>query len=158
VLDLAPVTVRDPGVPELIDALTAELAHGGYADDETFGYSLDQLEGSGVHLVGAALDGALVGVGGVEIQDDPVGRVAELKRFYVVPAHRGQGIADAVIEALVEHARAHGATAVRLETGDKQHAAMRFYARHGFAVVPRFGPYVDSATSVCMQRDLYPSS
>jgi putative acetyltransferase len=157
VLDLAPVTVRDPGVPELIDALTVELADGGYSDDETFGYSLDQLEESGVHLVGASLDGTLVGVGGVEIQDDPSGRVAELKRFYVAPGHRGRGVADAVIEALVEHARAHGATTVRLETGDRQHAAMRFYARHGFVVVPRFGPYVDSATSVCMQRDLDPS-
>jgi putative acetyltransferase len=31
---------------------------------------------------------------------------------------------------------------------------MAFYRRHGFAEVPRFGPYVDSATSVCMQRDL----
>jgi putative acetyltransferase len=157
-LDLAAVTVRDPEVPGLIDALTVELADGGYSDEETFGYSLDQLEESGVHLVGARSEGRLVGLGGVEVQDDGVaGRVAELKRFYVTPAHRGQGVADAVIEALVEHARAHGATTVRLETGDKQHAAMRFYARHGFAVVPRFGPYVDSATSVCMQRDLDPS-
>lgn len=150
-LDLAPVTVRDPGVAGLIDALTVELADGGYSDEETFGYSLDQLEESGVHLVGASLAGRLVGVGGVEVQE---GGFAELKRFYVDPALRGQGVADALIEALVEHARTRGATTVRLETGDKQHAAMRFYARHGFEVVPRFGPYVDSATSVCMQRDV----
>lgn len=150
-LDLAPVTVRDPGVAGLIDALTVELADGGYSDEETFGYSLDQLEESGVHLVGASLAGRLVGVGGVEIQERGF---AELKRFYVDPALRGQGVADALIEALVEHARTRGATTVRLETGDKQHAAMRFYARHGFEVVPRFGPYVDSATSVCMQRDV----
>jgi putative acetyltransferase len=157
-LDLAPVTVRDAGVPELIEALTVELADGGYSDEETFGYSLDQLEESGVHLVGARSGGRLVGLGGVEVQDHGVaGRIAELKRFYVAPAHRGQGVADAVLEALVEHARAHGSTTVRLETGDKQHAAMKFYARHGFEVVPRFGPYVDSATSVCMQRDLDPS-
>ena len=127
----------------------------GYTDEESFGYSIDQLEASGVHLVGARSAGRLVGIGGVEIEDDPaVGRAAELKRFYVDPGHRGQGVADAVIEALVEHARTHGATVVRLETGDKQHAAIRFYARHGFEVVPRFGPYVDSATSVCMQRSL----
>lgn len=150
-LDLAPVTVRDPDVADLIDALTVELAGGGYSDEETFGYSLDQLEESGVHLVGASLAGRLVGVGGVEIQERGF---AELKRFYVDPALRGQGVADALIEALVEHARTRGATKVRLETGDKQHAAMRFYARHGFEVVPRFGPYVDSATSVCMQRDV----
>jgi putative acetyltransferase len=151
VVDVNPVTVRDPGVPDLIDALTVELARSGYSDEETFGYSLDQLEASGVHLVGASLDGSLVGIGGVELQD---GGFAELKRFYVDPPHRGSGVADAVIEALVEHARSAGATTLRLETGDKQHAAMRFYARHGFEVVDRFGPYVDSATSVCMQRQL----
>ncbi len=148
-LDLAPVTTREPAVAALIDALTVELAGSGYTDEETFGYSLDQLEASGVHLVGASLDGTLVGIGGVEIQG---GGFAELKRFYVDPARRGQGVADALIEALLQHARERGATTVRLETGDKQHAAMRFYARHGFEVVPRFGPYVDSATSVCMSR------
>ena len=154
-LDLVTVTVRDPGVADLIDALTVELTDGGYSDEETFGYSLDQLEKSGVHLVGVRSEGRLVGIGGVEVQDWPgTGRVAELKRFYVDPALRGQGVADALIEALVEHARTRGATTVRLETGDKQHAAMRFYARHGFEVVPRFGPYVDSATSVCLQRAL----
>jgi putative acetyltransferase len=151
VVAVAPVTVRDPAVARLIDALTDELADSGYSDEETFGYSLDQLEASGVHLVGASVDGTLAGIGGVEIQH---GGFAELKRFYVDPALRGAGVADAVIEALVEHARAAGATTVRLETGDKQHAAMRFYARHGFEVVDRFGPYVDSATSVCMQREL----
>ena len=151
VLALSPVTVRDPGVADLIHALTVELADGGYTDEETFGYSAEQLEASGVHLVGASVDGRLVGIGGVEVQD---GGFAELKRFYVEPAHRGQGVADAVIEALAEHARARGAARLRLETGDKQHAAMGFYARHGFVVVPRFGPYVDSATSVCMQREL----
>jgi putative acetyltransferase len=151
VLHLAPVTVRDPDVSGLIDALTLELADGGYSDEETFGYSLDQLERSGVHLVGARSEGRLVGIGGLELQEDGF---AELKRFYVDPAHRGGGVADAVIEKLVEHARSHGATTLRLETGDKQQAAMRFYARHGFEVVPRFGPYVDSATSVCMSRSI----
>jgi hypothetical protein len=29
---------------------------------------------------------------------------------------------------------------------------MRVYRRHGFVEVPRFGPYVDSATSVCFER------
>ena len=146
---VSPVTVRDPAVAGLIEALTVELADGGYTDEESFGYSAEQLEASGVHLVGAWVDGLLVGIGGVELQ---VGGFAELKRFYVDPAHRGQRVADTMIEALVEHARAGGATTLRLETGDKQHAAMGFYARHGFTVVPRFGPYVDSATSVCMQR------
>ena len=41
-----------------------------------------------------------------------------------------------------------------LETGDKQRAAMAFYRRNGFREIPRYGPYVNSATSVCMQRAL----
>jgi putative acetyltransferase len=155
VLQVSPVAVHDPGVPELIEALTLELADGGYSDEETFGYSAEQLESSGVHLVGARLDGVLVGIGGVEVQADPgTGRVAELKRMYVDPGCRGRGVADAVMSALVEHAVAHGAHTLRLETGDKQHAAIGFYARHGFVVVDRFPPYVDSATSVCMARAL----
>jgi putative acetyltransferase len=70
----------------------------------------------------------------------------------VKPEHRGTGVADALIEALLERARGHELDLVRLETGDKQHAAMAFYGRHGFVEIPRFGPYVDSRTSVCMQR------
>ena len=143
--------MRDDGVAALIHALTVELADSGYSDEETFGYSADQLEASGVHLVGARLEGVLVGIGGVELQADGY---AELKRMYVEPGHRGSGVADAVMAALVEHARSRGVTTLRLETGDKQHAAMGYYARHGFAVVDRFPPYVDSATSVCMARAL----
>ena len=150
---MSQVSVRDPAVAALVDALTVELAQGGYSEEETFGYSAEQLERSGVHLVGARLDGSLAGIGGVELQD---AGFAELKRFYVDPAARGRGVADAVLTALVEHARDRGATTLRLETGDAQHAAMAFYRRQGFEVVDRFGPYVDSATSVCMQRDIRP--
>jgi putative acetyltransferase len=146
-----PVDPRDPEVAALLSALTAELALGDYAPSETFGYTTEQLLGNGVHLVGVRIGGRLVGVGGVELQGADAG---ELKRFFVSPGHRGTGVADALIDALTEHARSHGVAALRLETGDKQHAAMAFYRRHGFVEVPRFGPYVDSATSVCMQRDL----
>ncbi len=145
---MAPVHVRDPHVHELLYALTNELARGGYAEDETFGYSADQLERAGVHLVGARVGNVLVGVAGVELADG----AGELKRFFVRPEHRGSGVADALICALVRHADAKGIGVLRLETGDKQHAAISFYRRHGFVEVPRFGPYVGSATSVCMQR------
>ncbi len=148
-----PVSARDPEVAALLDALTAELALGGYTSDETFGYSAEQLERSAVHLVGARVDGRLVGVGGVEVQP---GGVAELKRFFVRPGHRGRGVADVLVRALIAHARDAGTHLVRLETGDKQEAAIAFYRRHGFVEIPRFGPYVHSATSYCMQRPVDP--
>jgi putative acetyltransferase len=150
-VDVGTVDVRSAEVLALVEALTAELAGGGYTEEETFGYSPEQLAASEVHLVGARIGGELVGIGGVELQD---AGFAELKRFYVVPAHRGRGTADAIMAALVRHAAERGARVLRLETGNEQHAAMAFYRRHGFGVVARFGPYVDSATSVCMSRDL----
>jgi len=151
-LQVLPVEPRDAEVGRLLEALTAELAEGGYSDEETFGYSVEQLEAGGVHLVGAYAGDVLVGVGGVELQD---GGAAELKRFYVRPAHRGSGAADAIITTLVAYAHDAGRRVVRLETGDKQHAAIRFYARHGFEHIDRFGPYVHSATSVCMARTIH---
>ena len=144
------VEPRDPRVLALLDELTSELALSGYTPDQTFGYSVEQLERTGVQLVGVAVAGRLVGVGGLELQGD----VGELKRFFVSPAHRGKGVADAVLAALLDIARDHDVAVVRLETGDKQQAAIAFYRRHGFAEIPRFGPYVNSATSYCMERRL----
>lgn len=144
-----PVSVRDPEVQTLLGALTAELARSGYTPDQTFGYSVEQLEASRVHLVGAQTADRLAGVAGIELQGEGV---AELKRFFVRPEDRGSGVADALISALLTHAATSGVRLVRLETGDEQHAALRFYRRHGFARVARFSPYEASKTSVCMER------
>lgn len=149
--DIAPAELADPDVLAMIDALTAELTASEYAEEEMFGYSPDQLAASGVHLLGARLDGALVGIGGIELQG---GGLAELKRFYVAPSVRGQGVADALLDALLAHAIEGDVVRVRLETGTRQHAAQSFYRRRGFVDVPRFGPYADSASSVCMEREL----
>lgn len=134
----------------LLAALDAELDDSDYTPDQQFGYDVDRLVANGVRMVGAFRDNTMIGIGGVEID----GAHAELKRCYVVPEHRGTGVADAILAALIAEARTAGATVVRLETGIHQHAALRFYRRHGFRDIPRFGPYVRSATSVCMAVDL----
>jgi putative acetyltransferase len=145
------VSAREAEAGALIEALNADLAGPGYLPEEQFGYSVDELEAKGVHLVGVRVDGHLVGIGGIELQGDGV---AELKRFFVLPDHRGAGVADALITDLLDHADANGVTTVRLETGDKQYAAIGFYRRHEFVEVPRFPPYLDSEASVCMERTL----
>ena len=150
-MQVVPVDATDPQVRTLLAQLTAELAMGGYTAEQTFGYSPEQLEQSGVHLIGGRVDEHLVAVAGIELQPDAA---AELKRFFVEPQWRGTGVADALITSLLAYAESAQVRVVRLETGDKQVAAQAFYRRHGFRYVPRFGPYVASATSVCMQRDL----
>ena len=149
-VQIAPGRVRDSRVLSLLDALTAELASGGYTPEQTFGYPVDKLEQAGVHLITAEAEGRLVGIAGIEVDDTG----AELKRFYVVPEARGTGVAAALLQALVDYAHRNGVRILRLETGDKQHAAIRFYRKHGFTEIPRFGPYVDSTTSICMQQVL----
>lgn len=150
-IEVRPVTVRDPEVVALIEALDRDLAESEYAENESFGYSTHELEARSVHLVGTSVGDRLVGIGGIELQG---GGFAELKRFYVMPGLRGSGLADVILDALERHARDHGTVLLRLETGDRQEAAISFYRRRGFEVIPRFGPYVDSEASVCMQRTL----
>ena len=147
-IQVSPVGVSEPQVVALLDALTSEMAVEGYTAEQTFGYTPAQLQTANVYLVGASVDGWLAGMGGLELQAD---RVGELKRFFVTPEYRGTGVADAVLRALLDYARAHELDVVRLETGDKQRAAIAFYRRHGFVEIPRFGPYLTSETSVCMQ-------
>jgi putative acetyltransferase len=148
-IQVLPVTASEPRVLALLDALTSELAVEGYTAEQTFGYSMQQLQSPNVDMVGACVDGKVIGVGGLEVQED---RIGELKRFFVTPEYRGTGVADALLAGLLDYARVHELDLVRLETGDKQRAAIAFYRRHGFVEIPRFGPYVESRTSVCMQR------
>lgn len=74
------VSSDDPKVADILEALTVELAGAGYTASETFGYSVEQLQEHAVHLVGARVGGKLVGVGGLELQEEATG---ELKRFFV---------------------------------------------------------------------------
>ena len=55
--------------------------------------------------------------------------------MYVDPAHRGQGLGGALLEAAVAHARTlDGVSAVHLGVLSEAHAARRVYERAGFEV------------------------
>ena len=75
----------------------------------------------------------------------------ELKRMYVDPAHRGQGVAGLLLRAVHEAARARGQRSVLLQTGDRQPDAVRLYERAGYRRVPVFAPYETVTFSICME-------
>lgn len=92
----------------------------------------------GYTFVAEAAEGTRLGMGFLR----PSGSYAmEIKRLYVPPAGRGQGIGKALVTHMIETARADGASALRLDTSRNLKAAISLYRAQGF--VER-APYVES--------------
>lgn len=75
--------------------------------------------------------GTLVGMGAIR----RIGEEWHLKRMRVDAAHRRQGIAQAVLDRLLNEARARGVGVLFLDTSSRQEAAQRLYERNGFVRV-----------------------
>jgi GNAT superfamily N-acetyltransferase len=88
----------------------------------------------GAFLVGYA-DGRAVCVGGIKRLDE---RRCELKRMYVVPEARGQGVARALLHALEDRARGLDYEIARLDTGPRQPHAEALYRSEGYAEIHNF--------------------
>ncbi len=102
----------------------------------------------GAHALGCGAVRRLLGPG----LDD----AGEVKRMYVIPEARGRRIGALILDRLEAEARALGLRRLLLETGDRQVEALALYHRVGFNRIGRFGQYVDSPLSVCMQKHLAP--
>jgi putative acetyltransferase len=77
----------------------------------------------------AARHGQFVACGGVRRFSDSA---CEMKRLYVVPAHRGAGIARLVVHALIEHAQQRCYRSMLLDTLPSMVGAQSLYATLGF--------------------------
>ncbi len=137
-------------VDELEDTLAKE-----YPPEQRQGLSLDAIFQPEVRFFIARLDGVAVGCGGVAFFAD----FAEVKRMYVRENLRGRGIAQAVLARIEAEAREHELDLLRLETGDRQVAAIKLYERAGFRVCEAFGDYAAMAlhamaTSVFFEKRL----
>jgi GNAT superfamily N-acetyltransferase len=89
---------------------------------------------SGAFLVGYR-DGTPICCGGIK---DLGPGVCELKRMYVVPEARGQGIARQLLVALEDQALKMGYEYVRLDTGERQPHARKLYESAGYAEIGNF--------------------
>src|SRR5581483_9664983 len=77
-------------------------------------------------------DGDALGMLAVIVGDgDPA--VGQLVAMWVDPAARGQGVADALVEATVRCARDRGCSEIRLHVAEGNERAERFYRRIGFS-------------------------
>ena len=65
--------------------------------------------------------------------------ICEMKRLYVPPARRGQGIGEALVDRVIAEARASGYRAMRLDTVPATMAkAIALYRARGFRPIPPY--------------------
>jgi GNAT superfamily N-acetyltransferase len=134
----------------LITALDEHLASR-YPPEQRFGPNLKPehiAAGLGTFVI-ARLDGRAVGCGALRKVDDTS---AEVKRMYVAPDVRGQGVAKEVLDHLESVGRELGVEKLVLETGIYQAEAISLYHKAGFEPVRCWGEYAESVTSLCFEK------
>ena len=137
-------------IGELDGILSAE-----YPPEQRHGLALDAIFKPDIRFFLARLNGLAVGCGGVAFFAD----FAEVKRMYVRDVARGRGVAQALLARIERETLEAGFALLRLETGVRQTAALRFYRRAGFRDCAAFGAYATMAplaivTSVFLQKRL----
>jgi putative acetyltransferase len=151
-IELAPAATEN--VRTLISELDRTLA-AEYSPEQRHGLALDAIFQPHIRFFLARLNGTAVGCGGVALFAD----FAEVKRMYIRKSARGRGVAQALLTRIETTAREAGLFLLRLETGERQPAALKFYARAGFQPCGAFADYAAmppqaTATSVFMEKRL----
>jgi putative acetyltransferase len=141
---------RATGVAELISALDSYLS-GLYPPESNHFLDLEQLAQPGIRLFVARRDGLAVACGALRIDADGYG---EIKRMYVIPAARGEGLGRAILARIEEQARREGLRLLRLETGIRQAEAIALYRSSGYSDCPAFGEYQEDPLSRFMEKRL----
>ena len=66
------------------------------------------------------------------VSDEHHHDTAWLISMWVAPEARGQGVGDALVDAVIEYARSSGASRLLLDVGDRNQPAIALYDRKGF--------------------------
>jgi putative acetyltransferase len=134
------------GLVKQLDQFLADLD----GEDHAF-YSAFNTIQSLKHVVVAYEDGQAIGCGAFKHLTQ---ESAEIKRMYVLPDHRGKGIAPLILNELESWAKELKHTSTTLETGKNNPIAVNLYHRLGYETIPNYGQYIGVANSVCMKKFL----
>ncbi|KAA3440455.1 GNAT family N-acetyltransferase [Rufibacter hautae] len=134
---------------ELVSLLDADL-HVRDGDDHSFFAQFNKISAIR-HVVVAYYDEVPVGCGAIKAYSQDT---MEVKRMFVLPEFRGQGIAGRILAELERWAAELEFSTLILETGKAQPEAIRLYTKSDFKVIPNFGQYENIESSVCMQKEV----
>lgn len=143
-------TPRQPDVIAMLVQLDAYFA-GLYPAESNHLMDVDSLtQPDVVFLVARDAGGRALGCGAYVNR----GGYGEVKRMYVDPAQRGQGVGGKLLAEIARHAAQAGLPALMLETGISQPEAIGLYERDGFVHCAPFGDYQPDPLSFFMVKTL----
>ncbi|MEX0342029.1 MAG: GNAT family N-acetyltransferase [Erythrobacter sp.] len=146
-LRIAVADIADPGVRAMIAFHQRDMLAVS-PPGTSFALDVSGLSGPEVTLLGAWRSDDLVGIGAMkQLSPD----TAELKSMRTHPDHLGQGVAVAILEALIDAAREEGIARLSLETGtNAQFApAIGLYSSRGFKPGEGFPDYENGPHNQC---------
>ncbi len=92
-----------------------------------------------------------IGCGAIKEFD---GKSIEVKRMYVLPEYRGNGIAGIILSQLEAWASELNFENIVLETGKRQPEAIKLYQKSGYQIIENYGQYIGIDNSVCFKKSL----
>jgi ribosomal protein S18 acetylase RimI-like enzyme len=153
-LEISRADPREPDAAALIRAMTAEVT-------AIYDHKIDGAGNFKPEDVLVPGSGFLVGR--VESQAVACGAyrplepgIAEIKRMFVLPEHRGRGYSKAMLVTLERMAKESGYASVRLETRHLQTAAIALYEGLGYERIPNYGMYEGKQNCLCYEKTLDP--
>jgi GNAT superfamily N-acetyltransferase len=137
------VSAHDGDAAELLAAMVAEMRELYWDVGDGLDLNSPDMPAAGPEELGPPggafvvgyRDGEAVCGGGIKRLPDGA---CEIKRMYVVPSARRQGVARALLRALEDVARESGYDVVRLDTGARQPHAQGLYLAEGYREIDNF--------------------
>jgi putative acetyltransferase len=151
-MQIARADLVDPGVQALI-ALHQQAMLAGSPPGLSFALDLSGLQADDITVWEVRAEGRVAAIGALKRLDD---RRGEVKSMRTHPDFLRRGLAAALLETIIAHARAEGLTVLSLETGSGPafEPALALYRRRGFANGEAFGDYALTNFNQCLHLAL----
>ncbi|MBY5958601.1 GNAT family N-acetyltransferase [Membranicola marinus] len=147
-IDYKRTSSKNPDFNKLVELLNSDLAHRDGADHPLAQFNaIDET----LHVVLAYKNDKPIACGAISEYDSTT---IEIKRMYVHPEARGQGIAAHILTELESWAQEKGKDRTILFMGINQPEARRLYERNGYRPIEKYGRLKDIPDSLCFTKSI----